>query len=161
MGTTVDQLHAWAKRAIKTGEACCFREVAGYLLGARTLGATQRQSADAIGKSAGWVNRLLKWRDGGCKDTPFGPQSKVKRERGRVQAPEQKTPLATAQEHSQAQTAKWDAARAKAELQRAELVAALETLPPDHPVEQVRARIGLTWAELVVAAEQSEVAVLH
>jgi hypothetical protein len=63
-----------------------FRAAAEYLAEARKLGATQRQSAKAIGKSLAWVNRLLKWREGGCKDTPFGPQFQGAQRAARVQA---------------------------------------------------------------------------
>ena len=50
----IDQLHAKAKRAISSGEEY-FREAADYLGEARKLGATQRQSAKAVGKSPPWV----------------------------------------------------------------------------------------------------------
>jgi hypothetical protein len=39
-----------------------FRAAAEYLAAAQELGVLQRQLADEVGKSAGWVNGLLKWR---------------------------------------------------------------------------------------------------
>jgi hypothetical protein len=115
---SIEQLHARAKRAISAGEAY-FRKAAGYLADAQKLGASQRQSAKAIGRSPAWVNQLLKWQQGGCKGTPFGPQSKAKR--ARVQAPEQQTiPPPTSAEQAQAQTAKANAERAKAEAAKAQ-----------------------------------------
>lgn len=62
------------------------------------------------------------------------------------------------------QTAKWLAKRAEAEAVirlfgapisndlRAEYVAALETLPPEHPAQLVRTRIGMSFDQLTVAA---------
>jgi hypothetical protein len=162
MSATIDQLHRKAKAAITAGEAR-FREAADYLGEARKLGATQRQSAKAIGKSPAWVNRLLRWRDGGCKNTPFGPQSKA--QRARVQAVKQKPRLPTTTE----QVAKWEAQKARAEAVvrlfganisnglRAQLIAALETLTSAHPIERTRARLGMTWDQLIVpAAAESE-----
>ena len=50
-------------------------------------GMTQREIADAVGKSVGWVNAMHVWQIGGCKgDSPFGPTTK----RGRVQHAEQR-----------------------------------------------------------------------
>jgi hypothetical protein len=98
MTTKIDKLHDQARLAIESGERALAeraREAAEYLAEARNLGATQRDSAEAIGKSAGWVNALLRWRDGGyltvfpfprAARPLFGP-------RGRVQAAEQKNRL--------------------------------------------------------------------
>jgi hypothetical protein len=72
MSTIIDKLHDKARRAVQAGEHK-FRQAAEYLAEARKLGATQRQSAKAIGKSPAWVNALLKWKAAGYKDTPFGP----------------------------------------------------------------------------------------
>lgn len=80
---------------------------------ARKLGATQRQSAKAIGKSRAWVNMLLKWRRGGYRETPFGPQSKAKHEA--VQSPKQSRRPMTAEEAL--------AQRAQAEFQTVRAVA--------------------------------------
>jgi hypothetical protein len=56
--TTIDKLHDQARQAIESGESR-FRDAAEYLAKAQQLGATQRQSAEAIGKSAAWVNGAL------------------------------------------------------------------------------------------------------
>jgi hypothetical protein len=87
----VDTLHEKARRAIESGEKLFnerAREAAEYLAEARELGAKQQQSASAIGKSAGWVNALLKWHDGGYKTVcPFPRAAR------RIQPAERKTDL--------------------------------------------------------------------
>ena len=102
---------------------------------AQEQGATQRQIAEAVRKSAAWVNRLLKWRQSGYKDgTAFGPQAKASRRRAqRVQATEQKKnekPATTSEQaqaaaaRARAETAKAEAAKAKADAQKAKADAA-------------------------------------
>jgi transposase len=88
---SVTELLSHAKRAIEAGETS-LRAAAEDIAAAQEQGATQREIAEAVGKSAAWVNRLLKWREGGYQDvTPFGPQAKASRQRARrVQSPEQK-----------------------------------------------------------------------
>src|SRR5262245_25729421 len=55
---------------------------AEYLAYAEEKGKTQREIADGVKKSVGWVNRLLQWRrDGFGEDTPFGAQSQERNER--------------------------------------------------------------------------------
>ncbi|SRR5216683_498362 len=58
-----------------------FRKAAEYIATAAERGATQRKIAAGVGKSVGWVNALLQWRQGGYQDTPFGPSVKASRER--------------------------------------------------------------------------------
>jgi hypothetical protein len=85
---------ALAKNAIASSDRN-LRLAAQYLGFAEETGKTQRQMAEGVGKSVGWVNRLLKWRrDGFPGDTPFGPQSAEARERKQehVQSPEQPEP---------------------------------------------------------------------
>jgi hypothetical protein len=67
MNVSIDSLHIRARRAIEAGENK-FRDAAECLAEAQQLGATQRQSAQAVGKSPAWVNALLKWRKSGYKD---------------------------------------------------------------------------------------------
>jgi hypothetical protein len=87
----VPELLKRAHQAIKNGESS-LRRAAEDIAAAHQLGATQRQIADAVGKSSAWVNRLLKWRRNGYADeTPFGPEAKAKRARACVQATEQNT----------------------------------------------------------------------
>ena len=91
--TTVTELLSRANRAIESGETS-LRAAADDIAAAEEQGATQRQIAEAVGKSAAWVNRLLKWRESGYQDdTAFGPQAKASRQRAPpVQSPEQKKP---------------------------------------------------------------------
>jgi hypothetical protein len=93
-----------------------FRDAAECLAKAQQLGATQRQSAKAIGKSPAWVNALLKWRSVGYKDRcPFARSNR------RVQPAERRTAsrAPASAEQAQAQAARADAERAKAEAQKA------------------------------------------
>lgn len=131
--TTVSELLSRAKRAIESGETS-LRTAAEDIAAAQAQGATQRQIAEAVGKSAAWVNRLLRWRRSGYRgDTAFGPQAKASRQRTqRVQATERrKEEPATTSEQAQAtaararaETAKAEAARAKADAQKAKAEAA-------------------------------------
>jgi hypothetical protein len=73
----------WAKLRIKAGKR---REAADYMYNAHDLYyATQQEIAAALGKSQGWVSRMIRWRRERFKDeTPFGPASKEARERARI-----------------------------------------------------------------------------
>jgi hypothetical protein len=166
---SIAKLHDKARRAIAVGEGS-FRQAAEYLAEARKQGATQRQSAKAIGKSPAWVNTLLKWRSGGYRETPFGPQSKAKR--AAVQATKQARRPTTAEEAlAQKAQAEFQTARAVAvatmfgadskripAAARKELLAALRALASSRDtaailVERQRARLNLTWDDLLVPAE--------
>lgn len=179
MSASIESLHDKARRAIESGEHK-FREAAEYLFKAKELGASQRETARAIGKSHAWVYQLLKWRDRGYRDSPFGPQSKKKRAAA-AKAPSRS--LATP-EHAQAQTARAEAQKAKAELQTARALAYANMFPPLTKriptrervalikalqmlgsgraserasaaliVENQRARLNLSWNDLLVPAE--------
>jgi hypothetical protein len=213
---TITELLDRAKRAIETGENT-LHDAAKDIAAAREQGATQRQIAEAVGKSAAWVNRLLKWRHSGYQDdTAFGPQARASRQRvRRVQATEQKKekPATTSEQaqaaaaRARAETAKAEAARAKADAQKAKaeadkakadaraaranakakaysffrgafggdkkihsgprelLVKALGMLGSDQAgerasaalvVEKQRAKLGMTWDELVIPADEAE-----
>jgi hypothetical protein len=166
---TIAKLHDKARRAIAAGEGS-FRQAAEYLAEARKQGATQRQSAKAISKSPAWVNTLLKWRSGGYRETPFGPQSKAKRTA--VQSPKQSRRPMTAEEAlAQKAQAEFQTARAVAvatmfgadtkripAAARKELLKALAMLASSRDtaavlVERQRARLNLTWDDLLVPAE--------
>jgi hypothetical protein len=165
---SIAKLHDKARRAVKAGEHK-FREAAECLAAAKKLGATQRQSAKAIGKSPAWVNVLLKWRSGGYRETPFGPQSKAKRTA--VQSPKQRRPMTTEEALARKAQAEFQTARAVAvaamfgadskripAAARAELLKALHMLSSSRDtaavlVERCRVRLNLTWDELLVAAE--------
>ncbi|MGJ4971514.1 hypothetical protein ACQR1N_25570 [Bradyrhizobium sp. HKCCYLRH1073] len=71
---TVQELINRAKHNIEVGEtsrATSFRAAAEDIALACDQGAKQREVAEAVGKSAAWVNRLLKWREGGYVGAPF------------------------------------------------------------------------------------------
>jgi hypothetical protein len=168
MSASIHKLHDKARRAVESGEHK-FREAAECLAAAKKLGATQRQSAKAIGKSPAWVNVLLKWRSGGYRETPFGPQSKAKR--AAVQATKRSRRPMTAEEAlAQKAQAEFQTERARAAAAmfgdsrripvaaRAELLKALHMLSSSRDtaavlVERCRVRLNLTWDELLVAAE--------
>lgn len=209
---TIDQLLDKAKRAITSGDAC-MREAAENIAEAQEQGATQRQIADRVEKSAAWVNQLLKWRaDGG---TAFGPAKANQRAMFR-QSEQQKSkpkPATTGEqaraerarahadaERARAQAAKAEAAKAKADAQKAKadarrareearraqheafagifgnhrvkkeihssartlLVKVLGMLGSNHSnevvsaaeqAEKIRKRLGMSWDDLIIAAE--------
>jgi hypothetical protein len=130
---SVTELLSRAKQAIESGETS-LRAAAEDIAAAEEQGATQREIAEAVGKSAAWVNRLLRWRQSGYQDaTAFGPQAKASRQRARrVQSPEQKKqqPASMSEQaqaaaaRARAETAKAEAAKAKAEAQKAKAEAA-------------------------------------
>jgi len=147
------ELLARAKDAIDAGETS-LRAAAEDLALAGTLGMSQRAIGDAVGKSAAWVNRLLKWRESGYRTvTPFGAQSKASRRRAsRVQstkhhrgasAPPRAGTLALRPEHI-----------------RSKLVRALGMLGSEYAgeraaaavaVERLRTMLGRQWEALIVA----------
>lgn len=107
-----------------------YRKAVEHMAKAQKKGASQRLIADSIGKSPAWVNRLLRWRTSGYRDeTPFGPESKAKRERARVQAAERTNVPKRSRSRkdqdeldaalAQAKVAQAEAARARAEAERA------------------------------------------
>jgi hypothetical protein len=72
-----------AKLSIEAGKR---REAADFVYHAHDLYyATQQEIAAAVGKSQGWVSRMIRWRREGFKDeTPFGPASKDARFAARI-----------------------------------------------------------------------------
>jgi hypothetical protein len=88
--TTKAELLKRAKAAIEAGEQSLQEAAEALGLAEEDHSATQREMAEAIGMSASWVNRLLKWRRSGYKDhSPFGPTTK----RGRVEHAQQRGAL--------------------------------------------------------------------
>ena len=141
---SVSEFLTRAKRAIESGDTS-MRAAAEDIAAAQKQGATQRQIAEAVGKSVGWVNRLLQWRSGGYQaETAFGPQSKARRQRAKcAQAPEQDV-----DPHI-----------------RDLLVKCLGMLGSEHhgerasaalKVEEQRARLGRSWQDLIVPANGHE-----
>ena len=89
--TTKADLFSRAKNAIEAGDQSLNKAAEALALACRDFNATQREIAEAVGKSAAWVNRLLRWRTEGCLGSPFGPSSRAVRERKkRVQSTEQR-----------------------------------------------------------------------
>jgi hypothetical protein len=71
---TNEELISRAKHHIGTGETSrniSFRAAAEDIARACEQRATQREIALGVGKSPAWVNRLLKWREGGYVGAPF------------------------------------------------------------------------------------------
>ena len=86
--TTKAELLSRAKAAIEAGERSLRNAAEALALAQKDFNATQREMAEAVGRSASWVNRLLKWRRTGYKDySPFGPTTKA----GRVAHAQQRT----------------------------------------------------------------------
>lgn len=113
--TRKDELLHGAKAAIDAGEN--FLHVAAEKIAeAAEQGATQRQIATAVGKSAAWVNGLLKWRLAGYPETAFGPQKAARVEAARAfsQTKQEKPKSASTEDQARASTAKANAAKAKA-----------------------------------------------
>jgi len=85
--TTKAELLSRAKAAIEAGEQSLQEAAEALGLAQEDHSATQREMAEAVGKSASWVNKLLKWRRSGYKDhSPFGPTTK----KGRVEHAQQR-----------------------------------------------------------------------
>jgi hypothetical protein len=105
---SIAELLCRAKINILTGENH-FRKAAEDIAAAAERGATQRKIAAGVGRSVAWVNQLLQWRESGYQETPFGPQSKAKRERAAVvQAPEQATPQDSPFDPAKTKSVKFD-----------------------------------------------------
>lgn len=128
---TVDDLLRDARTAIGAGETH-LHQAAEDIAAAADRGASQRKIADAVGKSAAWVNGLLQWRLGGYKDTAFGPQSAAKRAsvettkqgKSKAEKPKLDRKPATDGEKTRAQTTRAEAEKAKAEAATARAKAA-------------------------------------
>jgi predicted transcriptional regulator len=114
--TTKAELLSRAKNAIESGDQS-LREAADALaLAQEDFDTTQREIAEAVGKSAAWVNRLLRWRRESYPGSPFGPGSKARRERQKsVQAPEQRAPRKIDADNAEASTEKCKTECAKRE----------------------------------------------
>jgi hypothetical protein len=78
-GTTKAEVLSRAKAAREAGES--LRVIAEMLASAQEVfHATQQEIGEAIGRSASWVNRLLKWRQSGYNQpSPHGPTTRAGR----------------------------------------------------------------------------------
>jgi hypothetical protein len=168
--TTIKILHHRARRAVAAGEAK-LRDAAEYLAKAAELGARQKQSAKAIGKSQQWVSQLLLWRKNGYRGGAFERSHKARStSRASIHAPA--TPLQVAKLEFQKARADAVARMFGPEIKkipaasRHHLIKALRALASNNTaeraaatliVENQRALLNATWDELIVpAANESE-----
>ena len=78
--TTKADLFSIAKIEIERGEDSWRKAAEALARAEKECGATQREMAEAVGRSASWVNRLLQWSRSGYKDgSPFGPTTQAGR----------------------------------------------------------------------------------
>ena len=77
--TTKTEVLNLARAALESGEN--LRNIAERLAGAnKDFHVSQREIGRTLGRSTSWVNRLLKWRQSGYKQTsPFGPTTRAAR----------------------------------------------------------------------------------
>jgi hypothetical protein len=105
--TTKADLFNRAKDEIEAGDQSLQDAAEALALAREDFKASQREIADAVGKSVAWVNRLLQWKRQGFVGTPFGPGSKAGRERQkRVQSTEQRAPRKVDADNADAGTKK-------------------------------------------------------
>jgi len=151
-----------ARRHIAAGEQS-HRAAADCLAEAHTRGASQRDIADGVGKSVGWVNQLLQWRASGfVSSTPFGPASKASRQRRQtVQSPEHGTARTAnrrgspadpslSRARAEADKAEAEAARARAEADKAQA----DTARAEAEAQKAKADAERAQAESRKAAEE-------
>jgi hypothetical protein len=110
--TTKAELLSRAKTAIDKGETYARDAAEALALAVEDFKATQREIAESVGRSASWVNRLLKWRRSGYKEySPFGPTTKAGRvshaqQRARASKPRRTSTPPSAQANSTTSTGK-------------------------------------------------------
>jgi hypothetical protein len=98
--TTKAELFSRAKDAIESGETSLRDAADALALAKENFDATQREMAEAIGRSASWVNRLLKWQQSSYKEySPFGPTIT---QAGRVSHAQQKAKATTRKPRNEA-----------------------------------------------------------
>jgi hypothetical protein len=131
-----------------SGACQLYRVAAEHMAAAQDLGMSQRNIADAVTRSVGWVNRILRWHSEGCQGNPFGPQSRAARSRNRRRsAPAERITLNRPSVSPRS---------------RDQLVKMLGMLGSDHDgecsnaarmAEAVRKSVGLTWDDLIIPAQ--------
>jgi hypothetical protein len=73
----LDRAKASIAAGYEAGKPHLHRAAELLALASKEHGASQREMAEAVGKSPGWVSALLKWRRNGyCDESPFGPTTK-------------------------------------------------------------------------------------
>ena len=173
-----------AAKAIKTSDRN-LKLAAECLAIAEAKGKTQRQMAEGVGKSVGWVNRLLQWRRDGyqeeapfsrlnaeCPREPYEDDPRLAREE-RIREQEEAERRGRRQRHWQGNNERARNKRSAAEHVHADigesdretLVRVLgmlgsnsdnEALTAARKAEEVRLRLQLTWDELIVAGVADE-----
>ena len=184
---TTEELILRAKHNIGLGETSrivSFRAAVEDIALACDQGATQREIAEGVGKSPAWVNRLMKWREGGYVGAPFADKfvqgvngsaapvepAAAKTTSERENSAEQHTngggPTMTnaAEPEDIAVAAEEQAVANKFScVERARLIETLEFLAVERPrlrakfaliVENRRAGLGLTWDQLLISADE-------
>jgi hypothetical protein len=163
-GMSVTKLLTEAKRAIAAGESH-LRKAAELIVKARTAGATQRQIAERVGKSQSWISQLLAWRKSGYKGGAFERSHKARTiSRANQSRATSHRPMTTEEAEAMRARAVAVAAMFGAESKRIpaaarkEFLTALAMLAKSRDtaavlVERQRARLNLTWDDLLVPAE--------
>jgi hypothetical protein len=162
---TVSMILAKAKEEIEAGETH-LKRAAESIAVAQKRGVTQREIAEAVAKSPAWVNRLIKWREAGYADTPFGPQSKVSR--AKVQARKRKRQRESPQNAKRAAISQRSEVLSEVDFdhgRRKALILGLDRLRLDDEraradaamsVEIMRNRLGLSWEQLIVTPASAD-----
>jgi hypothetical protein len=115
--TTKAELLSRAKDAIEAGEQSLHDAAEALGIAQVEHSASQREMAEAIGKSVAWVNALLQWRRSGYKDdSPFGPTTRA----GRVQHAERRAKASKARRAGTEPKGEGDDAAASAAGRKAE-----------------------------------------
>jgi hypothetical protein len=140
--TTKGELLERAKAAIEAGEQSLHAAAEALGLAQDDHSATQREMAEAVGMSASWVNKLLKWRRSGYKEhSPFGPTTKS----GRVEHAQQRAKPSRAlkaQEPKVTASPDPDDAAASAERRKAEYAKKeVETSSVTSPLEEFKSAV--------------------
>jgi hypothetical protein len=111
-----------ATRDIAAGDKS-LRSAAEHVAAAVDLGASQRDVAATVGKSAAWVNRLLLWRSNSyVASGPFADDNKAKKKRAafsQTKRSKLKADKPTSEARAKADQAKAEAAKAKADAAKA------------------------------------------
>ena len=165
-----DEAIKLARQAIASADRN-LKSAAIFLATAEAQGKTQREMAE-VGKSAAWVNGLLRWhRDGYPEDTPFGAQKPERDERHDERVRTSEACLGPKQKHRASAHSRISQSRSRkvvffTEHERTTLVGVLgmlgsssdnEALVAARKAEMICPRetlLGLTWDELIEAAER-------
>jgi hypothetical protein len=132
-----------AKDAIDAGEQRLHEAAEVLALAHSDFKLTQRDLANAIGRSASWVNRLLKWRQSGYKEhSPFGPTTttgRVSHAKQRASKPRRSTIDHDAEASAAKRTAEY--ARQEAEHEIAATIAAQTPISRKYSPAQAKGEL--------------------